>query len=175
MKQACFQTSPTQRQLQNFFSLSKRQNNRVHLKSRILRKRILSCADSTVRAFTNRKSMINTTRGRGRWSLPSRPDSVYGCERRRSVCGPNISFSLLPAPAAHCSGTGVLLHQRRLNQAGNLQARIQDSAHSVVETSSHVGLEISFAAHRRGSRILVRGAQRSFDPKGGPEPKICSK
>ncbi len=28
---------------------------------------------------------------------------------------------------------------------------------------------------RRGSRILVRGAQQSFDPKGGPETKICSK
>ncbi len=26
-----------------------------------------------------------------------------------------------------------------------------------------------------GSRILVRGAQRSFDPSGGPEPKMCSK
>ncbi len=30
---------------------------------------------------------------------------------------------------------------------------------------------------RGGSRILVRGAQRSFDPRvgEGPEPKICSK
>ena len=28
--------------------------------------------------------------------------------------------------------------------------------------------------NRRGSRILVGGAQQSFDPKGGPEPKICS-
>ena len=28
---------------------------------------------------------------------------------------------------------------------------------------------------RHGSRILVRGAQQSFDPKGGPEAKICSK
>ncbi len=26
-----------------------------------------------------------------------------------------------------------------------------------------------------GSRILVRGAQRSFDPRGDPEPKICLK
>ncbi len=28
---------------------------------------------------------------------------------------------------------------------------------------------------RGGSRILVRGVQRSFDPRGSPEPKICSK
>ena len=28
---------------------------------------------------------------------------------------------------------------------------------------------------RRGSRILVRGAQWSFDPKEGPQPKMCSK
>ncbi len=28
---------------------------------------------------------------------------------------------------------------------------------------------------RGGSRILVRGAQQSFDPKGGPEPKIFLK
>ena len=27
---------------------------------------------------------------------------------------------------------------------------------------------------RSGSRILVRRAQRSFDPRGRPEPKICS-
>ncbi len=39
---------------------------------------------------------------------------------------------------------------------------------------SEVSLCILNAARGR-SRILFRGAQWSFDPKGGPEPKICSK
>ena len=33
----------------------------------------------------------------------------------------------------------------------------------------------AFSTSRRGSRILVRGAQWSFDPRGDPKPKICSK
>ena len=47
--------------------------------------------------------------------------------------------------------------------------------HSWGKVHSSVFLQGNGSPNRRGSRILVRGAQRSFDPRGGPEPKICSK
>ncbi len=55
--------------------------------------------------------------------------------------------------------------------------------HHWSEIDSHVcvGMQVTTVTHpgpnlsSGGSRILVRGAQRRFVSRGGPEPKICLK
>ena len=86
----------------------------------------------------------------------------------------NRHLASRPNPRQLVSGVLESSNRRHWNSAGvyatcGVATSIQGS---YSERISHH--HASVVDSRRRSRILVRGAQRSFDPRG-PEPKICSK